>query len=243
MCVRCGDLGPDPSVFLHSRHFVAAAAAALAFAAPAWAAEDAAPPKPRNVIAPDEALKRLMAGNTRYVSGVAKRHDFAAEREALSAGQNPYAGILSCADSRIAPEYAFDAGRGDLFVVRVAGNFLNDDNLASFEYAVAVLHTPLLMVLGHAACGAIDATIKSLKDGTTLPGHLPALVERLASSVKAVAGQPGDELENATKENVRANVERMKRATPLLSAAVESGSLKVVGGYYNLHTGRVDTVS
>jgi len=92
------------------------------------------PPKPENVMTPDDALARLMEGNKRYQQGVAKRHDFAAEREALVGGQNPYAAILSCADSRIAPEYAFDSSRGDLFVVRVAGNIVNPDNIASLEY-------------------------------------------------------------------------------------------------------------
>ena len=122
------------------------------------------------MISPDASLKRLMDGNARYVDGVARRHDFKHEREALAGGQNPYAGILSCADSRIAPEYAFDSGRGDLFVCRLAGNFANDDSIASLEYGVAVLGVPLILVLGHDACGAIDATIKSLKDNTTLPG-------------------------------------------------------------------------
>src|SRR5262249_24413641 len=142
--------------------------------APAIVRAQSDSPKPENDLSPDEALERLMEGNERYVQGVARRHDFLNEREALTTGQNPYAGILSCADSRIAPEYAFDSGRGDLFVCRVAGNFLNDDGLASFEYAVQVLHTPLLMVLGHEACGAVEAAIKSVGEGTTLPGHLPA---------------------------------------------------------------------
>ncbi len=243
MCKLCGNATAEHGAVLGRRSFLSAAAAALAVSGPAFGLQAKAPPKPDNVMSPDAALKRLMAGNGRYVAGVTKRHDFAAERQALAGGQNPYAGILSCADSRIAPEYAFDSGRGDLFVVRVAGNFLNDDNLASFEYAVAILKTPLLMVLGHAACGAVDATIKSLKDGTVLPGHLPSLVTRLAPAVKAVADKPGDALENATKENVRMNVERMKQATPLLSAAVQSKTLQVVGGYYDLTDGKVEIVA
>ena len=127
-----------------------------------------------------------MKGNSRYVEGVALRHDFRHEREALAGGQNPYAAILSCADSRIAPEYAFDSGRGDLFVCRVAGNFANTDMIASLEYAVAVLGVPLILVLGHDSCGAVDGTIKSLKDDKPLPGHMPSFVEGIAPSVKAV---------------------------------------------------------
>ena len=153
-------------------------AASLALAPPAFAKDTKPPPKPQNAISPDDALERLMKGNERYVEGVSRRHDFKHEREALAGGQNPYASILSCADSRIAPEYAFDSGRGDLFVCRVAGNFANDDTVASLEYSVAILNTPLFLVLGHESCGAVDATIKSLKDNTTLPGHLPSLVSR-----------------------------------------------------------------
>jgi len=146
-----------------------AAAAGLALPGTVSAKEAKKPPKPQNVVSPDASLELLMKGNKRYVDGVSRRHDFMHEREALVGGQNPYAGILSCADSRIAPEYAFDSARGDLFVCRVAGNFANDDTIASMEYAVAILGTPLIMVLGHDACGAIDATIKSLKDNTICP--------------------------------------------------------------------------
>src|SRR5471032_1601491 len=150
------------------------------------------PPKPQNVLSPDASLERLLKGNQRYVEGLSRRHDFKHEREVLTGGQNPYAGILSCADSRIAPEYAFDSGRGDLFVCRVAGNFANNDTIASMEYAVAILNTPLIMVLGHDSCGAVGATIKSLKDNSTLPGHLPSLVASLAPAVNSVGVQPGD---------------------------------------------------
>ena len=171
------------------------------------------------------------------------RHDFKSERDALTRGQNPYAGILSCANSRIGPEYAFDAGRGDLFVCRVAGNFANDDSVASFEYAIAILNVPLLMVLGHRACGAVEATIKSIKDGTTLPGHLPSLVAALTPAVKAVAGRAGNELDNAIKENVLLNVEKLKNATPIIDKAVAEKKVRIVGAVYNLDNGRVELLS
>ncbi|MBR0874572.1 carbonic anhydrase [Bradyrhizobium tropiciagri] len=221
-------------------------AASLALGSQAFAKEKSKetkpPPKPQNVLSPDAALERLVKGNTRYIDGVTRRHDFKHEREALAGGQNPFAGILSCADSRIAPEYAFDSGRGDLFVCRVAGNFANDESIASLEYAVAVLNVPLFMVLGHGSCGAIDATIKSLKNGTTLPGHLPSLVDALAPAVKASQGKPGDLLANATRQNVIDNVAKLKAATPILNAAVEQGKLKVVGGIYRLEDGKVEMV-
>ena len=202
-----------------------------------------APPKPQNVLTPDAALERLKEGNERYVEGVARRHDFKHEREALAGGQNPYAAILSCADSRIAPEYAFDSGRGDLFVCRVAGNFANDDIIASMEYAVAVLSVPLIFVLGHDGCGAVDATIKSLKDDKPLPGHMPSLVTAIAPAVKAVSQKSGNALDNAIRQNVVDNIAKLKGTAPILSAAVDQNKLKVVGGIYRLKSGEVEMVA
>jgi carbonic anhydrase len=199
--------------------------------------------KPQNVLSPDASLERLLKGNTRYVDGVSLRHDFKHEREALAGGQNPYAAILSCADSRIAPEYAFDSGRGDLFVCRVAGNFANDDTIASMEYAVAVLGVPLIFVLGHDNCGAVDATIKSLRDDKALPGHMPSLVAAIAPAVKAVSQQAGDTLGKAIRQNVIDNIARLASATPILSAAVEQHKLRVVGGVYRLTDGSVGMVA
>jgi carbonic anhydrase len=246
MCEICGIERTTRLAHPSRRHVLGslgAVAAGFALSDSALAKGHKAPPKPQNVVSPDGALKLLLKGNARYVEGVSKRHDFKHEREALVAGQNPYAGVLSCADSRIAPEYAFDSGRGDLFVCRVAGNFTNDDTIASFEYAVAILGTPLILVLGHDACGAVDATIKSLKDNTTLPGHLPSLVASLAPAVKASAGQPGDPLGNAIRQNVINNVANLKAATPILDAAVTQQKLKIVGGIYRLATGRVELVA
>lgn len=240
MCHLCDDLQAHSPQPLSRRRLLAQAfgmAAGLALVRPVFAKD---PPKPGNVLSPDDALERLKAGNRRYVEGVALRHDFRAEREALSKGQNPFAAILSCADSRIAPEYAFDAGRGDLFVVRVAGNFATDDGIASLEYAVDVLQTPLIMVLGHQSCGAVSATIKSLKDNTTLPGHLPSLVAGLAPAVRAVLDQPGDTLDNAIDQNVRLTMARLEKATPILSRYVGEGRVRVVGGTYQLNTGTIE---
>jgi carbonic anhydrase len=244
MCRLCDVSETSISHATSRRRFLAlsgAIGAGFAFG-PAFAKEKKPPPKPQNAISPDAALDRLMKGNARYVQGVSLRHDFKHEREALAGGQNPYAAILSCADSRIAPEYAFDSGRGDLFVCRVAGNFANDETVASLEYSVAVLNTPLFLVLGHESCGAVDATIKSLKDNTTLPGHLPSLVAALAPAVKAVADQPGDKLANATRRNVIDTIAKLKAATPILNAAVEQGKLKIVGGVYRLGDGKVEMV-
>ncbi len=249
MCERCRQNSIDPRAPSRRTFMLAAAAVGLAFAGAAEAKEKAReekekkPPKPQNVLSPDAALEGLRRGNARYVGGVSLRHDFKHEREALAKGQNPYAAILSCADSRIAPEYAFDSGRGDLFVCRVAGNFASDETIASLEYAVAVLAAPLILVLGHDSCGAVDAAIKSLKDNTTLPGHMPSLVAAIAPAVKAVSQQSGDTLSNAIRQNVIDNVAKLASATPILSAAVEQKKLKVVGGIYRLKDGKVDMVA
>lgn len=240
MCQHC----PAPDHLPRRDFLKTAAGAVLGFSlVGSAAAAGAPPPRPQNVISPDAALERLLKGNQRYVEGAMRRHDFLAERPALSGGQNPFAGILSCADSRVAPEYAFDTGRGDLFVCRVAGNFANADTIASFEYGVAVLGVPFILVLGHARCGAVDSTIKAVKEGTKFPGHIPSLINALKPAVKAVLDQPGDLLANATQENVRLTVKKLKSATPILSEAVESGRLKIVGGVYDLADGRVDIVA
>ena len=243
MCEICGQDSHPRFTTTRRSFLVAASAVGLSLAGGAQAKESKASPKPENVLSPDASLKRLVAGNERYVEGVARRHDFKHEREALAGGQNPYAAILSCADSRIAPEYAFDSGRGDLFVCRVAGNFATDETIASLEYGVAILSVPLILVLGHDACGAVDATIKSLKDDKPLPGHMPTLVEGIAPAVKAVAGQQGNVLDNAIRQNVIDNVAKLKGAAPILNAAVDAGKLKVVGGIYRLKDGKVDMVA
>ena len=244
MCLRCDGVSVNPFQHSSRRTFLKfAGVAAGGLALPQAGFAQSAPPKPENVLSPDAALDRLMQGNRRYVDGTSNRHDFKNEREPLVLGQNPFAGILSCADSRIAPEYAFDGGRGDVFVCRVAGNFLNADTIASFEYSVLVLNTPLLMVLGHEACGAVDAAIKSFRDKTTLPGHLPSLVNALAPAVKATLQKPGNTLNNAIRQNVILNVEKLKTAKPIISKFVAEKKVRVVGGIYHLENGQVELVS
>jgi len=244
MCETCAERAKHSPIARRNVLKLAAAAAAGAAIAPsALAATANAPPKPQNVLSPDAALERLMKGNARYIEGVSRRHDCKHEREALSTGQNPFAAFLSCADSRIAPEFCFDTARGDLFVCRVAGNFATEEIIASFEYAVQVLNTSLIMVLGHDACGAIDATIKSIKDDTTLPGHLPSLVHALTPAVQAVQGQSGDLLANAIRRNVAMTVNRLKTSTPILKSFVDDNKLRVVGGVYALKTGKVEVVA
>lgn len=202
------------------------------------------PPKPNNVLTPDEAINRLLAGNERYVKATNLQVNVSETRGVLSKGQNPYACILSCADSRISPELCFDEERGDLFVTRVAGNFVNTDILASLEYAVAVLNAPLIMVLGHTSCGAIDAAIKAYTQNTAFPGHIQALTTSLAPAVKlAFQKVKGNELLAATTvENVKLNVTKLTESNPIISERIKQGNLKVVGGIYDLSSGRVSLV-
>jgi carbonic anhydrase len=244
MCDKCNESLQEKIVpSRRSAMLFGASALGLALTGRAFAKETKTPPKPQNVLSPDASLKRLMEGNARYVDGVARRHDFKHEREALAGGQNPFAAVLSCADSRIAPEYAFDTGRGDLFVCRVAGNFAGTETIASMEYAVAVLNAPLILVLGHDACGAVDATLKAIKDNKPPPGHIPSLVDAIAPAAKVAMQQGGNVLDNAIRQNVIDNVAKLKSAAPILNAAVEQGKLKVVGGIYRLRDGRVDMVA
>jgi carbonic anhydrase len=246
MCTQCGDHSATHSPDLARRSFLKLASAAVlssGFLTRSQAEEINAPPKPRNVLLPHEALERLMEGNDRYVEGKMKPHDYISERPALALGQNPFAGILGCADSRVGPEYAFDVGLGDVFVCRGAGNFADVYSIASFEYAVAVLGTPVILVLGHSNCGAVDAAVKAVKDGKEFSGHIPSLIDAIRPAVKAAQDEAGDLLDNSIKQNVILNVERLKTAGPILSDAVRGGKLNVAGGIYSLDTGRVTLVA
>ena len=246
MCTQCDDHSAIHSPSLARRSFLklaSAAAFSFGFLTRSKAAENKPPPKALNVLSSKGALKRLMEGNDRYVEGKMKPHDYISERPALALGQNPFAGILGCADSRVGPEYAFDVGRGDIFVCRVAGNFADDHSIASFEYAVAVLGTPLILVLGHSKCGAVDAAVKAVKDGKEFPGHIPLLIDAIRPAVKAAQDQAGDLLDNGIKQNLVLNVERLKTASPILSDAVQGGKLNIAGGVYSLDSGRVTLIT
>jgi carbonic anhydrase len=192
---------------------------------------------------PEAALDKLMQGNARYVGNELRERDFSAGRVARTQGQSPFAAILGCADSRIAPELAFDQGPGNLFVVRVAGNFVTQDGLASLEYGAAVLGTEVIMVLGHSNCGAVNATIGALQKGNKLPGHIADLVRAMKPGIEPALKQAGDDLpQRAVIANVRSNVQQLQKSKPILAGLVASGKLKVVGGVYDLASGKVELV-
>ncbi len=206
-------------------------------------AEEALKEPPPNAIKPEQAVKKLLAGNARYVGDRPLERNFSVDRYARAKNQFPFACILSCADSRVAPELVFDQRPGELFVVRVAGNFIDDYGLASLEYGIKVLGAPLIVVMGHTGCGAVDATIKVLQTNVELPGHLPGLINAIKPAVeRAKATNPPNLLEASIVENVRYNVEKLKAAAPIVSRFVADGKVQVVGGLYTLKTGKVSLV-
>jgi carbonic anhydrase len=229
-----------------SRVAALAVAVAISIIAAVRAADEgaksaAAAPKP------DDVLKQLMEGNARFASGQAHSprrnpEDF----RAVAEGQKPLAAIVACADSRVSPELLFDMGVGDVFVIRVAGNVVDGAGVTvkgSIEYAIAELNVPLVVVLGHTSCGAVKAAVKHIDEKDSLPGAINGLVDLIKPAVTKVQGQPGDVVDNATRENVRIGVEKLKTLQPILAPKVADGSVKVVGGVYDLHTGKVELLS
>jgi carbonic anhydrase len=202
--------------------------------------------KTASPVNPDQALRDLLDGNKRFMSGqTTGPRRSPADFQKLAAGQYPEAIIVSCADSRVAPEILFDVGVGDIFVIRVAGNVVTGAGVTvkgSIEYGVAELNAPLVMVLGHSACGAVKAAKQHIDAKDSLPGAINGLVELVKPAVAQSKGEPGDPLENAIRKNVQLGVERLKTLEPILAAKVKDGKLKVVGAVYDLSTGEVKLV-
>ncbi|MEG4270749.1 MULTISPECIES: carbonic anhydrase [unclassified Microcoleus] len=191
-------------------------------------------------ITPNSALKKLMEGNERYIEQKRTFPDQARSRVVeVAQGQHPFATILACSDSRVAPEIIFDQGLGDLFDIRVAGNFLDDVVLGNIEYATLELGVPLLVILGHERCGAVKAAL----DGKAVPGHISTLVAAIKPAVDSTKGQTGDAWDNAVRANVKMNVNKLQSSSPILAEAVKGGKLKVVGGRYDLDSGKVEIIS
>lgn len=205
----------------------------------AFAAEDE-----EGHVSPDDALKMLMEGNARYVASKAEHPAQSAERRAeVAKGQYPFAAILGCADSRVAPELLFDRGLGDLFVVRVAGNIADDAAIGSIEYAVEHLHAPLVMVLGHENCGAVQAAIDTAAQMGDAPAHLSALTRPIQPAVAQAKTQGGDLLDTAIIANVGIVTAQLKMSEPWLAHMVHDEKIKIVGARYDLETGEVTVVA
>jgi carbonic anhydrase len=196
-------------------------------------------PKPQPVN-PDEALKRLVEGNKRFIEEKRQSPNQSRLRlQQTAVAQYPFASILGCADSRVPAEIVFDQGLGDLFVVRVAGNVASQTAIGSLEFSTAVLGSQLIVVLGHARCGAVTAAIK----GDPLPGRIGVFVEEIKPAVQRVKFKTGDIEENSIISNVQYQVEKLKEASTILSNLIEQGKLKIVGGRYDLATGKVTLVT
>jgi carbonic anhydrase len=188
-------------------------------------------------VAPPEAISKLKEGNKRYTSGNLQHPGQTAERRTeLANTQHPFAAIVSCSDSRVPPEIVFDQGLGDLFIVRVAGNVINDEGLGSIEYAVDHLGARLIVVLGHQSCGAVKAAKETIAAKSKAPGHIESLVTAIKPAVEATAK---DDLDATIKANVKNVVQALRSSTPILKTKVDSGDIRVIGGYYSLDTGAV----
>ena len=188
---------------------------------------------------PAAALQMLMEGNKRFVENKRKYPNQTTMRVTeVAQTQKPYAAILGCADSRFPAELLFDQGIGDLFVCRVAGNVATPEEKGSLEFGTLVLGALLLFVIGHERCGAVKAAI----EGGELPGQIGSLTAAIKPAVETSKNQPGDKVENAVKENVRLQIENLKKS-PVLSQRIQEGKLLIQGAYYDLDTGKVTLVS
>jgi len=193
-------------------------------------------------VKPDEAIQKLKDGNERFVSGKRSFENLSAARmkEVVDKGQSPFVTLLSCADSRVPVEHIFDAGIGDLFVIRVAGNVSDVDEIGTAEYGVGHLHTPLMVVLGHSDCGAVKAVCQN----ADVHGSIPKLVDNIIAPVKAAKAKYGDkmttEMVNAAIENnVYQSMDDAISHSEEIAELIETGKLKLVGAIYDLNTGSV----
>jgi len=205
----------------------------------------AAAPDAAAAMAPDAkfALQTLLEGNRRFVADRAACPPLTARRLELASGQQPFAIIVSCSDSRVPVEIVFDQIPGNIFGIRLAGNFVDEHGLGSIEYSVASFASSLILVLGHTDCGAVKATVKYVKEGTSQPGHIQSLVDALAPAAKASKNAPGDWVANATAQNVRDNVAGLHARSTIVGGAVSDGKLSIAGGIYHLHTGEVTIIT
>jgi carbonic anhydrase len=188
-----------------------------------------------------QSLEWLIAGNTRFATGNAQHPHMSREwRAALVHEQHPYAVILGCSDSRVSPEVIFDEGLGELFVVRQAGHVADDDSLGSVEYAVGHLHIPLVVVLGHQGCGAVEAAVGAVLRDEAPEGHILRLVDDITPAVHAAQSERSNLVDAAIRANIRHVVHRLRSSGPVLRPRERRGELRVVGAYYSLNKGVVE---
>lgn len=190
-----------------------------------------------NVLEYNEILMKLKLGNERFYSGTPKHpHQTVNRRLEVAKAQKPIAVIVTCSDSRVIPEIIFDQGLGDLFVICTAGNLVDDLVIGSIEYAVSYLKTKLIIILGHTNCGAVDATIK----GVDPVGHLNVIIDYINPAVTKAQNQTGDLLTNAIRTNINYVIRQLETTKPVLDNLVNTGELKIIGGLYDLTSGKVE---
>ncbi|MEX0875767.1 MAG: carbonic anhydrase [Actinomycetota bacterium] len=188
----------------------------------------------------DEALRALLDGNRRYVGKETVHPDRSEERRAaLTGGQEPFATILGCSDSRVPAEIVFDQGLGDLFVVRTAGHVVDEAVLGTLEFGVSELGVPLIFVLGHERCGAVEVTNRAIDDPADAEGSTRSLIEAIMPALVRASNRPGDLLNNAVRANIEMTIERLE-ASPVIASALSQGKIKIAGGLYDLDTGLVE---
>ena len=199
------------------------------------------------MVSASDALSRLVAGNARFVSGDRKLDSLLVHRRRLELveGQQPFAAILGCSDSRVPVELVFDQGLGDLFVIRVAGNVVAESQIGSIEFAAESFGIRLVVVLGHSGCGAIAAVIKQLRTASEERSpNLRSIVDRIRPSVAELIDTHGEDdetlFEHAVRANVRASVDRLRHGSAILEGLVERDELAIVGAEYSLDTGAVE---
>jgi carbonic anhydrase len=188
----------------------------------------------QSTLSPDAALQNLLEGNKRFVEKrlTSLGDDLSILRQKTAEKQEPFAAVLSCADSRVPVELAFDQSIGHIFVVRIAGNVATSEVIASLEYGVAILGAKALLVLGHSDCGAVKATI----DGKPVPGQISALYAPIRPAVEAGGG----DLEGSTKANAKIQAKLLATASPVFAGFIKEGKLKIAAGYYDLRSGKVN---
>jgi len=222
--------------------FIAKLAAAAIFATAAIAGAETSA---------DEALHLLMEGNANFVNGTVPHLDSYAKvkrRQAVAAGQAPFAIIVACSDSRVPPELLFDKGLGEIFVVRVAGNIVGEHELGSIEYGAEHLHAKLVMVLGHERCGAVTATYDAVKAGTagveTEENNIDSLVKAIEPAVtEAIAHNPAATVEDCILSNINGVAKQLETKSPLLKEMIHLGEVKVVKAKYDLDSGKVVVIA
>jgi carbonic anhydrase len=192
----------------------------------------------------EQAWQRLQEGNRRYAAERCEHPHLSADRRAeIASGQQPFALILGCADSRVGPELIFDQGLGDLFVLRTAGHSVDNAILGSIEFACVELLIPLVVVLGHTHCGALQAVFEVVEKYQPVSDLVHSIVDDLRPAVEKVRWQSGDRLDLAMRAHVELTVSRIRRLPYLANMMLEKGRPRVVGAYYDLATGRVEVVA